>query len=121
MRWPPAATPSPRAGARLPEVAAAQSTLGASRSAALLEGALAELAAFAVHELGVSHVLVAGGETSGAVTARLGLERLLIGAQAAPGVPWAVSLSAGRTIAVLLKSGNFGGPSLFSDAWEAAP
>ncbi|WP_431246048.1 3-oxo-tetronate kinase [Leifsonia xyli] len=104
-----------------PEVAAAQSTLGASRSAALLEGALAELAAFAVHELGVSHVLVAGGETSGAVTARLGLERLLIGAQAAPGVPWAVSLSAGRTIAVLLKSGNFGGPSLFSDAWEAAP
>jgi uncharacterized protein YgbK (DUF1537 family) len=103
------------------EVAAAQRVLGAERAAALLETALSELAAFAVHELGVSHLVVAGGETSGAVTAGLGIDRLRIGAQAAPGVPWAVASSAGRTLAVLLKSGNFGGPGLFADAWEVAP
>jgi uncharacterized protein YgbK (DUF1537 family) len=108
-----------------PEVAAAQRELGAERAAALLEDALSELAAFAVHELGYSHLLVAGGETSGAVTGRLGITRLRIGAQAAPGVPWAVASTAAgdepRTIAVLLKSGNFGARSLFTDAWEVAP
>ena len=75
--------------------------------------------------LGISHLLIAGGETSGAVTARLGITRLRIGAQAAPGVPWAVAASASggdaRTVAVLLKSGNFGCPALFTDAWEVAP
>lgn len=104
-----------------PEVAAAQRDLGSERAATLLEGAIASLAAFAVHDLGVSHLLVAGGETSGAVTAGLGIDRLRIGSQAAPGVPWAVAESAGRTVAVLLKSGNFGGPALFTDAWEVAP
>ncbi|NUU08507.1 3-oxo-tetronate kinase [Leifsonia sp. C5G2] len=104
-----------------PDVAAAQGELGAERAATLLENALSALAAFAVHELGVSHLLVAGGETSGAVTAGLGIDRLRIGSQAAPGVPWAVADSAGRTVAVLLKSGNFGGPGLFADAWEVAP
>lgn len=120
-----------------PDVAVAQRELGAERAAALLEGALSELAAFAVHELGYSHLIVAGGETSGAVTGRLGITRLRIGAQAAPGVPWAVTTSPGeegehgdhrehrehgdRTIAVLLKSGNFGGPDLFTEAWEVAP
>jgi len=109
-----------------PDVAAAQHDLGAAPAAALLEQALGDLAAFAVHELGYSHLLIAGGETSGAVTGRLGIARLRIGSQAAPGVPWAVAESPGetgdpRTIAVLLKSGNFGGPALFSDAWEVAP
>jgi uncharacterized protein YgbK (DUF1537 family) len=104
-----------------PDVARAQAELGTDRAAALLERALAELAAFAVHELGYSHVLVAGGETSGAVTAGLGVRRLLVGEQAAPGVPWTVARSGEREIALLLKSGNFGGPSLFTDAWEVAP
>jgi uncharacterized protein YgbK (DUF1537 family) len=117
-----------------PDVAVAQRELGTERAAALLEGALSELAAFAVHELGYSHLIVAGGETSGAVTGRLGITRLRIGAQAAPGVPWAVTTSPAeegdhrehrehgdRTIAVLLKSGNFGGPDLFTEAWEVAP
>lgn len=108
-----------------PDVASAHAALGAGRSAELLEEALSGLALFAVHELGYSHLIVAGGETSGAVTARLGIDRLRIGAQAAPGVPWAVAASPGpegdRTVAVLLKSGNFGGPGLFSDAWEVAP
>ncbi|MGO4534764.1 3-oxo-tetronate kinase [Leifsonia sp. 2MCAF36] len=108
------------------DVAAAQRELGADRAAALLDEAFGDLAAFAVHELGYSHLLVAGGETSGAVTRRLGIRRLQVGAQAAPGVPWAVADSRDDTgslsrIAVLLKSGNFGGPGLFTDAWEVAP
>lgn len=103
------------------EVAAAQRELGADRAAGLVEAALSELAAFAVQELDYSHLIVAGGETSGAVTARLGIDRLRVGAQAAPGVPWAVADSGDRRIAVLLKSGNFGDPGLFSDAWEVAP
>lgn len=108
-----------------PEVARAQAELGAARAAALVEDALSELAAFAVHELGYSHLLVAGGETSGAVTARLGVRRLLVGRQAAPGVPWTVARTAvggsDRRVALLLKSGNFGGPGLFTEAWEVAP
>ncbi|MGO4301741.1 3-oxo-tetronate kinase [Leifsonia sp. RAF41] len=124
-----AAREDPRAPALIhasPDVAAAQRELSAERAAALLEEALGELAAFAVHDLGYSHLLIAGGETSGAVTGGLGITRLRIGAQAAPGVPWAEAVSrdsAGekRTIAVLLKSGNFGGPGLFTDAWKAAP
>lgn len=138
-----AARTDPRASVLVhasPEVAAAQRELGAERAAAVLEDALSELAAFAVHELGYSHLIVAGGETSGAVTGRLGVTRLRIGAQAAPGVPWAITTSPRqhgehgqhgehdqhgerdeRTIAVLLKSGNFGGPDLFTDAWEVAP
>ena len=105
-----------------PDVTTAQRELGAERAAALLEDALSELAAWAVDELEVSHLLVAGGETSGAVTTRLGIERLRIGVQAAPGVPWAVARTgSGRTVAVLLKSGNFGRPTLFTDAWEVAP
>jgi uncharacterized protein YgbK (DUF1537 family) len=108
-----------------PEIARAQAELGAVRAAALVEDALSELAAFAVHELGYSHLLVAGGETSGAVTARLGVRRLLVGEQAAPGVPWTVGRSAAggsdRTVALLLKSGNFGASDLFSTAWEVAP
>jgi uncharacterized protein YgbK (DUF1537 family) len=104
-----------------PDVQGAQRELGADRAASVLEDALASLAESAVHELGFSHLLVAGGETSGAVTARLGVRRLVIGTQAAPGVPWAVAASGDRTIALLLKSGNFGGRGLFTDVWEAAP
>lgn len=108
-----------------PDVAAAQRELGAERAANIIEHALSELAAFAVHELRYSHLLVAGGETSGAVTSRLNISRLRIGVQAAPGVPWAVAASTAgderRTVAVLLKSGNFGGRTLFTDAWEVAP
>lgn len=104
-----------------PEVERAQQALGAARAAQLVEGALAELAGFAVHEAAVSHLIVAGGETSGAVTTRLGVRRLTVGLQAAPGVPWTVAHSGERTVALLLKSGNFGGDGLFDEAWDVAP
>lgn len=102
-------------------VARVQSELGPERAAQLIESAFAELARFAVHELGTSHLIVAGGETSGAVVTGLGIRRLLVGAQAAPGVPWTLGHAEGRPVALLLKSGNFGGATLFNDAWETAP
>lgn len=69
---------------------------------------------------GVRQIVVAGGETSGAVVSALGVERLTIGAAIAPGVCWAAATtSAGHHIAVALKSGNFGAPDMFTTAWEA--
>lgn len=97
-----------------------QERLGVRRAAETLERAAGEVAARAVRDLGVGRLLVAGGETSGAVAAALGLEVLQVGPAAAPGVPWMVPVD-GPAVAVLLKSGNFGGPDLFTTAWEACP
>jgi uncharacterized protein YgbK (DUF1537 family) len=46
----------------------------------------------------------------------LGVERLRIGPQIDPGVPWcsAFSTAAGGTMHIALKSGNFGTPDFFS-------
>lgn len=97
-----------------------QERLGVRRAAAVLERAAGEVAARTVRDLGVGRLLVAGGETSGAVAAALGLGVLRVGPAAAPGVPWMVPVD-GPAVAVLLKSGNFGGPDLFTTAWEACP
>ncbi|MEP3345286.1 MAG: 3-oxo-tetronate kinase [Litoreibacter sp.] len=96
-------------------VKAAQDKLGIAKAGALVEDALATLAVKA-RELGTRRFVVAGGETSGAVTKALGVTRLTIGAEIAPGVPWCFAQSAGEEIAVTLKSGNFGAESFFSDA-----
>ncbi|WP_210480288.1 3-oxo-tetronate kinase [Naasia sp. SYSU D00948] len=106
-------------------VRAAQAALGVERAAELVESALGRLAVAGVRELGVRRLLVAGGETSGAVTSALGLRRLAVGTLAAPGVPWttgrATAVPGSPEVALLLKSGNFGGPDLFRTAWETAP
>ena len=60
--------------------------------------------------------VVAGGETSGAVTQALSVRRLAIGDEIAPGVPWTFSTSGGHPIALALKSGNFGAETFFADA-----
>jgi uncharacterized protein YgbK (DUF1537 family) len=98
-------------------VAAAQAALGVARAAALVEGALAGAAA-ALVEAGVRRLVVAGGETSGAVVAALGRRSLHIGPELAPGVP--IAWSTGEPPLVLaLKSGNFGGPDFFVTALAA--
>lgn len=66
---------------------------------------------------GVRRFVVAGGETSGAVTEALGVKALAIGPEIAPGVPWTASLG-GEPMLLALKSGNFGGPDFFSKAFE---
>ena len=107
------------ATANAAQVAAVQSSLGAERAGALIERTLAAIAKKLV-EHGVTQMLVAGGETSGAVVSALGIQGLRIGSQIDPGVPWTVSLGE-RPIALALKSGNFGSIDFFSKAWQFLP
>jgi 3-dehydrotetronate 4-kinase len=104
------------------QVRAAQSSIGVGAAAAVVERVLGEVAVRAVESQGIRRIIVAGGETSGAITSALGITRLAIHALAASGVPWTVGTRPdGTAIALLLKSGNFGEPHLFATAWEASP
>jgi len=109
------AAPLVYATAEPAEVARAQALLGVAGAGQVVEQALARLAV-AARDRGVRRFVVAGGETSGAVTAALGLDRLTIGPEVAPGVPWTFGESAGQTVALTLKSGNFGGRDFFAEA-----
>ena len=64
---------------------------------------------------GVRQLIVAGGETSGAVVQALGITGLRIGPEIDPGVPWTETLG-GPAMALALKSGNFGAPDFFIKA-----
>jgi uncharacterized protein YgbK (DUF1537 family) len=99
-------------------VRAAQSQLGTAQAGEIVEHALSKIATTA-RDLGARRFIVAGGETSGAVTQSLGVTRLTIGHEIAPGVPWCFATSAGHPIAITLKSGNFGAETFFSDAIQA--
>ena len=96
-------------------VRAAQDKLGVAKAGQLVEEALAALA-IAAFEAGIRRFVVAGGETSGAVAQALGLSRLDIGAEIAPGVPWTFSHVQSEDIAITLKSGNFGDQDFFATA-----
>lgn len=100
-------------------VRAAQEAIGGSRAAALVESALAIIAAKA-KAAGVCRFIVAGGETSGAVAQALGATRLAVGRSIAPGVPWCATLGE-KPLALALKSGNFGRETFFADALRIAP
>ena len=94
-----------------------QNELGLEKASSLCEHALAEIAAGLV-ENGVTQLIVAGGETSGAVVKRLGLDLLKIGPEIDPGVPWTLATGAGNQLALALKSGNFGSEDFFTKAWK---
>ncbi|MGI5380258.1 3-oxo-tetronate kinase [Streptomyces sp. CA-251387] len=95
-----------------------QGRLGAAEAGELVERTLARVAQGLV-ERGVRRLVVAGGETSGAVVQALGLTGLRIGPQIDPGVPWcAAVLPGGETLHITLKSGNFGGPDFFTSAFD---
>lgn len=97
-------------------VRAAQDRLGRDAAGAIVERMLAEVAqGFAV--AGVTRLVVAGGETSGAVVGALGVSMLEIGPEIDPGVPWTLAAD-GASIALALKSGNFGGPDFFTKALD---
>jgi uncharacterized protein YgbK (DUF1537 family) len=99
-------------------VSALQQALGRDAAGALVEQALATIAAGLV-ERGVRRMVVAGGETSGAVVSRLGVQRLRIGAEIDPGVPWTYAEGSGPAMRLALKSGNFGGRDFFTAAFDA--
>ena len=98
------------------DVKAVQARLGVEAAGKLIEDALAH-AAQGLVALGVRKLVVAGGETSGAVVQALGISTLRIGPQIDPGVPWTVSTGE-PAIALALKSGNFGAPDFFAKALE---
>ena len=98
------------------EVSAIQEALGRERAGALVEGILAGIARGLV-ERGVGRLIVAGGETAGAVVQALGVTGLRIGRQIDPGVPWTMSLGE-PALALALKSGNFGAPDFFLRAFS---
>ncbi|EGP46976.1 3-oxo-tetronate kinase [Achromobacter insuavis] len=104
--------------ARPDAVQAAQASLGAARASALVEDTIARIAA-GLARLGVRQLIVAGGETSGAVVQALGLTQLAIGEQIDPGVPWCAgqAQAVGARLSIALKSGNFGGVDFFTRAF----
>lgn len=106
------------AGSAPPDkVAALQAKLGRDAAGALIEDALARVADGLV-AAGVRRLVVAGGETSGAVVARLGVRSLRIGAEIDPGVPWTQAETAAGPMLLALKSGNFGATDFFTKAFR---
>jgi uncharacterized protein YgbK (DUF1537 family) len=98
-------------------VAAAQARFGRESVSAALEGLFAETAATLVGQ-GVRRLVVAGGETSGAVVSALGIQAFAIGPEIDPGVPALRSVE-NPLLALALKSGNFGAPDFFEKALRA--
>ena len=94
-----------------------QQALGTQTASTLIETTLAQLAVQA-RTLGIRRMVVAGGETSGAITKALGVDQMTIGPEIAPGVPWTSCSSEGTGIALALKSGNFGDVDFFNTAFR---
>ncbi|WP_316232145.1 3-oxo-tetronate kinase [Bradyrhizobium sp. SZCCHNR1051] len=98
------------------QVSALQSRHGREAAGHAIEQAMADLAEGLI-ETGVRRLIVAGGETSGAVVDRLGIPGFLVGPEIAAGVPVLRAIGAqGGDMLLALKSGNFGGPQFFADA-----
>ncbi len=98
------------------QVAALQARHGRDAAGHAIEQAMADIAQGLVLS-GVRRLVVAGGETSGAVVDRLRIPGFLVGAEIAAGVPVLRAVGAKEGAMLLaLKSGNFGGPEFFSDA-----
>jgi uncharacterized protein YgbK (DUF1537 family) len=105
------------ASSQTPEmVQAVQARFGRDAAGHAIEQAMASLAEGLVG-LGVKHLVVAGGETSGAAVDRLGIEAFRLGPEIAAGVPMMEAIGARHAgLLVALKSGNFGGEAFFMDA-----
>lgn len=93
-----------------------QAALGRERAGALIEHTIGQIAKGFV-DMGVRRLVVAGGETTGAVVTALSLDGLRVGEEIDPGVPWTASLG-DDPLALALKSGNFGGDDFFLKAFE---
>ena len=98
-----------------------QAKLGVDEAGAMVERTLGSIAKGLV-ERGVRQLVVAGGETSGACVQALQIQQMRIGPQIAPGVPWChaqTDVAGADGLHLALKSGNFGGPDFFTQAFDA--
>lgn len=80
----------------------------------LMELLMAKLSEMAIDD-GFHNIVVAGGETSGAVTLALGFHGFYIGESIDPGVPALYPIS-NPSVRLILKSGNFGSEDFFMKA-----
>lgn len=90
-----------------------QDLFGAEIAGRAVEDIISRVAK-ALEKHGFRRFIVAGGETSGAVTLALGITGFHIGPQIAPGVPWVRAID--RPLSLVLKSGNFGQADFFERA-----
>ena len=99
------------------KVAKLQERMGREAAGEMIERAMATIAEGLV-AAGVRRLVVAGGETSGAVVSRLGIQSLRIGPEIDPGVPWTYAEGTGAPLLLALKSGNFGAPDFFLKSFQ---
>lgn len=88
---------------------------GAERVATQLEDLFGRTAAM-LRRAGYERIVVAGGETSGAVIDALAPGQLAVGREIDPGVPALYSSGGSDAYGIALKSGNFGAPDFFEKA-----
>lgn len=93
-----------------------QASLGTDAAGHLVERTLADVAK-GLTASGFTRLIVAGGETSGAIVGRLDIAMLEIGPEIDPGVPWTRAVGT-NDIVLALKSGNFGAEDFFIAAWN---
>ena len=110
-------TGEPEEVARVQEWAAGRG-LGVPALGHSIACALADVVSEILTDQPVGGLVVAGGETSGALCRRLGLGALRVGRNIEPGVPLCYSLGRFR-MALVLKSGNFGGRDFYGRALGA--
>ena len=101
------------------EVEQLQQRYGVAEAGEMVEQTISAIARGLVDH-GFDRLVVAGGETSGAVVSALEIRALRIGPEIDPGVPWTESLGT-TDIALALKSGNFGTPDFFAKAFGVLP
>ena len=96
-------------------ISAIQAAHGQSHAGEAVEKVFGELAVELI-ENGVGQMIVAGGETSGAVVSALAINALKIGPEIDPGVPW-TEVVGDLNLSLALKSGNFGAEDFFTKAF----
>jgi 3-dehydrotetronate 4-kinase len=101
------------------EVASLQKKYGREPVSAAIETAMGKIANDLVVR-GRRKLILAGGETAGAVVSALAVTGLKIGPEIAPGVPWTETIDEPR-LALALKSGNFGSEDFFARALAMFP
>ena len=101
------------------DVQAVQEQYGREQVSALIEDTMGKIAIGLVG-MGRRKLILAGGETAGAVVSALGIDGLRIGPEIDPGVPWTETIKKPH-IALALKSGNFGSDDFFMKAFRMLP
>jgi uncharacterized protein YgbK (DUF1537 family) len=92
-------------------------SVSTTESSRLVSETLAEVTARVLADTGQNRLIIAGGETSAAVCARLGINGMRVWKEIQPGLPSCVSLNNPPKMLVL-KSGSFGKPDFFERALE---